>query len=63
MVFIGLSKADLCATLKDPKRNGGRDAAALIEHVDHDKLVLWGWNPGVGASTSERPRTTSSSAA
>ncbi len=48
MVFVGLSKADLCATLKDPKRNGGRDLAALREHLSHDKLVLWGWDPGVG---------------
>jgi hypothetical protein len=55
MVFIGLSKADLCATLKDPRRNGGRDAAALVEHVDHDKLVLWGWNPGVGRAPVSTP--------
>ncbi len=48
MVFIGLSAGDLCATVKDPKRNGGRDMAALIEHVSHDQLVLWGWDPGAG---------------
>jgi hypothetical protein len=48
MVFIGLSKADLCATVKDPRRNGGKDLAALLEHVSHDKLVLWGWDPGIG---------------
>jgi len=48
MVFIGLSAGDLCATIKDPARNGGRDMAALIEHVSHDKLVLWGWDPGAG---------------
>jgi hypothetical protein len=48
MVFIGLSKADLCATVKDSKRNGGKDLAALREHLSHDKLVLWGWDPGVG---------------
>lgn len=48
MVFIGLSKADLCATIKDPARNGGRDLAKLLDHVSHDKLVLWGWDPGVG---------------
>lgn len=48
MVFIGLSKGDLCATIKDPKRNGGKDFAALLEHASHDKLVLWGWAPGVG---------------
>jgi hypothetical protein len=48
MIFIGLSPAELCATIKDPKRNGGKDSAALLEHVSHDKLVLWGWDPGVG---------------
>jgi hypothetical protein len=48
MVFIGLSSGELCRTLKNKKANGGKDLAALVEHVDHDKLVLWGWNPGVG---------------
>jgi hypothetical protein len=55
MVFIGLSKADLCATIKDRKRNGGKDLAALLEHVSHDKLVLWGWNPGVGRAPVSVP--------
>ncbi len=55
MVFIGLSKADLCATVKDPKRNGGKDFAALDEHVSHDKLVLWGWNPGAGRAPVSVP--------
>lgn len=48
MVFIGLSAGDLCRTIKDSKRNGNRDFAALEKHVDSDKLVLWGWDPGVG---------------
>lgn len=48
MVFIGLPSGDLCRTVKDKKANGGKDLAALLEHVSHDKLVLWGWNPGVG---------------
>jgi hypothetical protein len=55
MVFIGLSKAALCATIRDPKRNGGRDFAALLEHVSSDKLVLWGWNPGVGRAAVPVP--------
>jgi hypothetical protein len=46
MVFINLSPAELCAVVKDPKKNGGKDFAALIKHVDKDKLVLWGWHPG-----------------
>jgi len=48
MVFIALSPARLCATIKDPKATRGRDLAAMLEHVRHDKLVLWGWEPGVG---------------
>jgi hypothetical protein len=48
MVFINMSTNELCRKLKDPHQNGGKDMAALIEHVDHDQLVLWGWNPGVG---------------
>jgi hypothetical protein len=34
--------------LKDTNRNGGRDLAALQEHVAKDDLVAWGWNPGPG---------------
>jgi len=48
MVFIGLSSGELCRTLKNEKANGGKDLPALLEHVSHDKLVLWGWSPGVG---------------
>lgn len=46
MVFQGHTPASLCAQLADPAQNGGKDLAALLEHVSHDRLVLWGWNPG-----------------
>lgn len=46
MVFIDLPAPELCRVLKDPKRNGGKTPAQLVEHVAHDKLVLWGWEPG-----------------
>jgi len=46
MAWMGVPPGQLCAIIKDQNSNGGRDFAALIEHVDHDKLVLWGWNPG-----------------
>ncbi len=48
MVFYGLTAAELCRTVKDPGRNGGRDLDALVEHVSRDPLVLWGWSPGLG---------------
>jgi hypothetical protein len=48
MVFQGLTAAELCGRLKDSKQNGGRTPAMLQDHMDHDALVLWGWNPGPG---------------
>jgi hypothetical protein len=55
MVFIDLSAAELCRGLKDRKENGGRDLKALLEHVSHDKLVLWGWDPGHGRAPVDVP--------
>jgi mono/diheme cytochrome c family protein len=46
MVFINRSAAEICAVLKNPNENGGKDFDALIKHVAEDKLVLWGWHPG-----------------
>ena len=50
MVFEGKSPKELAAQLKDPKRNGNKTYAQLIDHVTNDKLVLGGWNPGDGRS-------------
>jgi hypothetical protein len=46
MLWEGLSTGDLCRMLKNPKLNGNRTPDALVEHMDTDKLVLWGWQPG-----------------
>ncbi len=48
MIFIDLSSGDLCRHLKDMDENGGMSLEALTRHVSEDKLVLWGWDPGVG---------------
>ena len=48
MVFLGRNAAQVCAGLKDPKRNGGRTIEKVVEHVAHDGLVAWGFAPGVG---------------
>ena len=55
MVFIGLTAGDLCRVIKDPAKNGGRDMAALLKHVGEDKLVLWGWDPGLGRAPVDVP--------
>ena len=48
MVFVGRSPGELCRQLKDPRQNGGRTLAALLDHVANDDLVGWGWSPGDG---------------
>jgi hypothetical protein len=48
MVFVGRSPGELCRQLKDPKQNGGRTLAMLLDHVANDDLVGWAWNPGDG---------------
>jgi hypothetical protein len=55
MVFIGLPGGDLCRRLKDQRENHGMDLEALLRHVASDKLVLWGWSPGVGRSPVSIP--------
>jgi hypothetical protein len=48
MVFVGRSAGELCKQIKDPKQNGGRTLAMLLDHVANDDLVGWAWNPGEG---------------
>jgi hypothetical protein len=48
MVFVHLTPAQLCSTIKDPKATGGRGLPAMLEHLVKDELVAWGWDPGVG---------------
>lgn len=48
MAWEGKSLAQICVQLKDPKRNGNRDIAAILKHVSTDSLVKWGWDPGPG---------------
>lgn len=55
MVFIDLTPGELCNVLKNPASNGGRDLVALLEHVENDKLVLWGWDPGAGRAPVSIP--------
>jgi hypothetical protein len=56
MVFIHLTPAQLCATIKDPARTGGKDLPAMLDHVANDPLVGWGWDPGAGRGPVPVPR-------
>lgn len=46
MVWLGKSPAQICVQLKDRARNGGRTLAQIHDHLAHDPLVAWGWEPG-----------------
>jgi hypothetical protein len=54
MIWKGLTNRQLCELLVDPKRNGGRDAKGIEEHM-HTPLVLWGWYPGVDRTPESMP--------
>jgi hypothetical protein len=56
MAWEGLSTAELCRALKDRKLNGNRDLAGLVEHMNADALVHWGWAPGGGRAPVPVPR-------
>lgn len=46
MAWQGRSLGQICEQIKDPKRNSGKSLAQIQEHMAHDTLVGWGWNPG-----------------
>ena len=48
MAWEGKSVSEICAQIKDPKRNGGRSLHDLIAHIGTDSLVGWAWAPGTG---------------
>ena len=55
MSWNGLQPGDICENIKDKEMNGGRDLAGLIDHLEHDTLVIWAWSPG----TPRQPAPTS----
>ena len=46
--WFGKTSDEVCAQLRDPERNGGRDYLDLASHHDHDLILHWAWNPGGG---------------
>jgi hypothetical protein len=44
----GKSLAEICAQIKDPRRNGGKTIREIVAHMHDDKLIKWAWAPGKG---------------
>ncbi len=48
MAWEGKSLGAICEQIKDPARNGSKTLAQIHDHMAHDELVGWGWDPGPG---------------
>lgn len=46
--WFGQSSETICQQLKNPETNGDRSFEQLAEHLDHDLILHWAWNPGPG---------------
>jgi hypothetical protein len=46
--WFGQDAEAICHQLRDPERNGGRDAAGLADHLGHDVIHHWAFDPGGG---------------
>jgi len=47
MAWEGKTAAELCRAMTDRSRNGNRSLQATVKHLTEDKLVAWGWEPGI----------------
>lgn len=48
MAWLGRTPGQICEQVKDRARNGGKTLAEIHDHMAHDDLVAWGWDPGDG---------------
>lgn len=46
--WFGRSSEEICNQLRDPELNGDRTFTDIAEHLDHDLILHWAWNPGPG---------------
>lgn len=54
MAWEGLSAGEICRQMLDRKRNGNKSLAEIVHHLTEDKLVAWGWEPGVDVNGKAR---------
>ena len=56
MAWEGKTRVEIAQQMMDPKRNGGRSAHDIEEHLTEHELVLWAWEPGVNAEGIPREK-------
>lgn len=44
--WFGKASDEICQQLRDAERNGGRTFQEVAEHLGHDVILHWAWEPG-----------------
>lgn len=44
--WFGKSSPEICRQFRDPERNGNRTFLKIANHISHDHILSWAWNPG-----------------
>lgn len=47
MAWDGKSAGELCRAMTNRSKNGNRNLQATVKPLTEDKLVAWGWEPGI----------------
>ncbi|OAB81835.1 hypothetical protein [Cochleicola gelatinilyticus] len=56
MAWEGLSKAEIAASMLNPKNNGNRSHEDILKHLTEDELVLWAFEPGLHPDGTPREK-------
>jgi hypothetical protein len=54
MAWEGRSAREICRQMLDRSRNGNKSLVEIVHHLTEDKLVAWGWDPGVDINGKAR---------
>lgn len=54
MAWEDKTPGEICRQMLDRRRNGNKSLAQIVEHLTEDKLVAWGWDPGVDVTGKAR---------
>lgn len=52
MQWWNKTSREICEQIKNPETNGDRTLEDVADHITHDALVLWGWDPGPGRESA-----------
>lgn len=54
MAWEGKTPGEICRQMLDRRRNGNKTLEQIVQHLTEDKLVAWGWEPGIDVNGKAR---------